>query len=674
MNKMNKILFNKGFTLIELLAVIVVLSIILTISVPKIFNAVEEADKESFRLSAETLINEAIKQSIISNEQEKTYTITNGSFVGDEIPTRGELPDNGTIHVVDENVDIAVYNDKWCAIKYSNDKKVSVSKNITCELEIPEVVDETCFSWTPIGSNARITGYSYGCSYKPIIPDTLGGLRVTEIAQRSFSSKNLSNVLIPSSVTNIGYYAFAWNRISYLSIPDSVTNIDSGAFYDNNITNLKLSNNLSLIGSNAFANNLISDLKIPEGVEEIGNGSFNYNLINKLSIPNSVVYIGDFAFQSNQIRQLSIQNNVTYMGYSSFNDNQLSDGQAFIYARDPQGNIDYGTLVSYGGAKKNNIIIPSSVTNIGYNAFSYSQISSITIPNTVNEIWGRAFAENELTSITIPNSVTTISEGAFIYNNITSVNIPSNINMEITSNYFDPEISDSFSFAYVIGNSKIGGTYTSLCQDCVWKRGSYVSASTPSSCFTYTSTATNVTITGYVDGCPSYVKIPEYIDGKPVQHIGYRAFYGQGTNRVYKNKDGVNLLAFNDPMINEKKEYNLISLALPDPSSKLKYIELPSTLISIGEEAFSNNNLGALVLPESIQTIGMSAFDNNYLYSIYIPDNVTIEESYSYPFSNFIGSYLDYYNKKGGLYRENGCNWINTNSSLPIPECIPTIY
>ena len=75
-------------------------------------------------------------------------------------------------------------------------------------------------------------------------------------------------------------------------------------------------------------------------------------------------------------------------------------------------------------------IVPNSVTEIGYAAFSdCSSLTSINLPNSVTSIGAAAFAScTSLTSITIPNSVTSIRDYAFSNcESLTSIIIPDGV-------------------------------------------------------------------------------------------------------------------------------------------------------------------------------------------------------------------------------------------------------
>ena len=99
----------------------------------------------------------------------------------------------------------------------------------------------------------------------------------------------------------------------------------------------------------------------------------------------------------------------------------MPDDQAFIYARNSDGSVDNTKVVGYGGAKRENVVIPNSVTTIGNNAFYKNDLTSVVIPNSVTTIGSYAFYGNQLTSVTIPNSVTNIGGAAFSDNQLTSV-------------------------------------------------------------------------------------------------------------------------------------------------------------------------------------------------------------------------------------------------------------
>jgi hypothetical protein len=114
--------------------------------------------------------------------------------------------------------------------------------------------------------------------------------------------------------------------------------------------------------------------------------------------------------------------------------------------------------------------------------------------------------------------------------------------------------------------------------------------------FTYTSTATEVTITGYT-GAGGAVAIPASIDGTPVTAIGEAAF---------------------SP--NYRGNQSITSVSIPD------------SVTSIGSYAFSEcRSLAFVAIPASVRSIGPGAFsDCRDLTSVTIPDGVTSIEFYTF--------------------------------------------
>mgnify|MGYP002571886661 FL=1 len=123
---------SKGFTLIELLAVIVILAIIAVIATPIITGIIEDSKKESFKRSAEGVV-EATKFDIADKMTDSgyTYTLSDGKIVNlnENVKISNSKGMNGSIkYNKDGEVSYAIYNDKWCVIKEGND--VTLSNNI----------------------------------------------------------------------------------------------------------------------------------------------------------------------------------------------------------------------------------------------------------------------------------------------------------------------------------------------------------------------------------------------------------------------------------------------------------------------------------------------------------------------------------------------------------------
>jgi len=178
-------------------------------------------------------------------------------------------------------------------------------------------------------------------------------------------------------------------------------------------------------------------------VEKIGARAFSFKNITSVTIPEGVTTIGDYAFLSNELSGIRLPNTITAIGKAAFNDNKLSDNEAFIYKRNGDGTNDSTTVVSYGGAKRTNVIVPASVQTIDAFAMAYNNLISVGIQEGVTSIKESAFFNNGLMNVVIPSTVTSIESNAFLKSS------ESNPNLSTIANH----TGISFDFGGITGSS-----------------------------------------------------------------------------------------------------------------------------------------------------------------------------------------------------------------------------
>ena len=139
--------------------------------------------------------------------------------------------------------------------------------------------------------------------------------------------------------------------------------------------------------------------------------------------------------------------------------------------------------------------------------------------------------------------------------------------------------------------------------------------------FAYSEVEGGVSITGYNIEGGTDVVIPSEINGKKVVGIAVGAFTDMGviptTNINNTKKVTVSYLN------NNKKDVATIPLSrIPVEGLGITSVVIPSTVKSIGESAFENNQLTEVTIPSSVTSIGSYAFHSNKLTSITLLDGV----------------------------------------------------
>jgi len=160
-------------------------------------------------------------------------------------------------------------------------------------------------------------------------------------------------------------------------------------------------------------------------------GSVITVIVSRNGYSGSIKSLPTATIESNESSTMGLLFTLQYNNEYSVSKGTATDAEVIIPAKynglpvtaiEKQGFEQYSIMTS--------IIIPDSVTVIGYDAFSdCSSLTSITIPNSVKSIGIGAFGNcSSLTSITIPDSVTRIGAYAFVNCiNLTSITIPDSV-------------------------------------------------------------------------------------------------------------------------------------------------------------------------------------------------------------------------------------------------------
>ncbi|AZQ63856.1 T9SS type A sorting domain-containing protein [Flammeovirga pectinis] len=319
--------------------------------------------------------------------------------------------------------------------------------------------------------DANGTINSYAGSYTDIIiPDLLDGYTIKSIQSDVFRNKNISSVILPSTLERLENSSFQENKIVSIILPSTLTHLGDGSFYQNEILNWVFPLHSNSLYTNTWTGAGITynqgdvvptfretfratesfngvritgqirgidgvDLYVTEGgntsVHAILNDGDNYTIETAVNSSLTIYPLKNgHTFNPGPQRvysnvQADAINQDFYVTYT------LTDADVIVNSN--------GEIISYTAPTQNpkDIIIPDNLdgvtiksigdpTNQNRGLFEFTNIESIILPSTLETISYRSFKGCDLKSIYLPNTVKYIGAEAFKANsNFTSFTLPS---------------------------------------------------------------------------------------------------------------------------------------------------------------------------------------------------------------------------------------------------------
>ena len=410
---------------------------------------------------------------------------------------------------------------------------------------------------------------------KPSLVEVKLPMQATQLGGELFSNcENLTAVTLPTRLEAVPYACFAnCKKLTTLDIPATVVEVGEHAFSAcESLATITLPEGLQTIGYSAFYGcSSLKSITLPSTLQVIYDGAFAECGLETLTLPAGVKIDapeGDGVFHHcKQLRSVTLPDGLT-------------------------DETDLGVRTFIGCESLAQVRLPQTLTTIPEECFAYTALSTLQLPPTLTKIGSGAFCGcKNMTAFTVPTTVTSIGNGVFQESGLQRFSWPSQITTIPTC---------TFSGCTDLKSITIPATVQSIGAEAFRFCSSLTSISFPE----------GVSAMPYLvcEGCSSLTQasIPS-----TVTSIGGSAFFNCNLSHV-SIPDGVtsiDIFAFG--------------------GNPLEEVNLPSQLKHLGSYAFAPYNGGgslgkftSVVVPEGVITMGSSVFSSENLKEIDLPSTL----------------------------------------------------
>lgn len=379
----------------------------------------------------------------------------------------------------------------------------------------------------------------------------------------------------------------SFNELRYFT---GLTAIDEYAFtFCTSLKSVTLPANITVIGASAFDGcSSLQTIELPPLVEQIGEWAFNgCSSVESLSLPSSVVSIGEYAFgDCSSLSNLSFEEGLEILGDGVFQ--------------------NCSSLTS--------IILPATVNTIGWGAFyNCENITSVTVFfNTPIPVQGATFSSREKADLIVPAGCLDSFSTANIWREFKSISEMADVGVQFADEAVKTVCVESFDLN---GDGELSMTELSQVSSLgnVFKNNTVIRSFDELRYFTGLTTLPSYTF----QGCTALqsITLPQ-----GVITIGDDVFHGcvsltsidvVENHPAFASVDGV---LFND---------DLTTLVLYPIAKGTSYI-IPEGTLRVGHNAFSNSLLASVTFPSTLLTLEEEAFSQNgNLHSVVLNEGFT---------------------------------------------------
>lgn len=429
---------------------------------------------------------------------------------------------------------------------------------------------------------------------------------ITSIGSGAFAyAKALTSVTWASAISVIPSSCFEQSGAFALTGTSAVIRVEKSAFANSGVTSLDRAANIAYIGEYAFVNTSYDKAAVTEfpAATFVGRGAFN-NAVNNVgqvfyryngtdvSALAAAAYIADGAFAGSGIASVSV----------------------------PAGILRIGSDAFAGCTSLASVTFEAGLQDIGPRAFEgCTSLGAVALPDSLISIGTRAFADTTGASfaVTFGAGVTTIDTEAFAGSNVSSVELPASLAFMGTGVFSGSKLATvtfAEGYAYsLIPAATFEGTLVSAIELPleITTVGSGAFRNSALAALTFEPGAdendkpTLATVESYAFAGTKLIDVnmPEAL-----KTVGAGAFSGINT---LKSFTATAVTTVSDEMLADNPALNSVTLG---------------RVTSIGNRAFAGDTAFAVfktdtltnVLPSSVTSIGTEAFENNFSMQLVI--------------------------------------------------------